>query len=128
MRHSVLAALPRPGRLWKFCVASCACKPASTARCRESPPALLLLLLLLPPPPPQILLRRTKNNPVLIGDPGVGKTAVAEGIAQLLAGAGREAGLHVALPPGLRGRRCGLRAGFRVMGLPPSLLPCPVVV
>lgn len=31
----------------------------------------------------QILLRRTKNNPVLIGDPGVGKTAVVEGIAQL---------------------------------------------
>eukprot|EP00890_Picochlorum_soloecismus_P001174 jgi/Picsp_1/2057/NSC_05522-R1_atp-dependent chaperone len=32
----------------------------------------------------QILLRRTKNNPVLIGDPGVGKTAVVEGIAQLM--------------------------------------------
>jgi ATP-dependent Clp protease ATP-binding subunit ClpB len=30
----------------------------------------------------QILLRRTKNNPVLIGEPGVGKTAVAEGLAQ----------------------------------------------
>ena len=30
----------------------------------------------------QILCRRTKNNPVLIGDPGVGKTAVVEGIAQ----------------------------------------------
>ena len=30
----------------------------------------------------QILSRRTKNNPILIGDPGVGKTAVAEGIAQ----------------------------------------------
>jgi len=30
----------------------------------------------------QILSRRTKNNPVLIGDPGVGKTAVAEGLAQ----------------------------------------------
>ena len=29
----------------------------------------------------QILLRRTKNNPVLIGEPGVGKTAVAEGLA-----------------------------------------------
>ena len=35
----------------------------------------------------QILSRRTKNNPVLIGDPGVGKTAIAEGIAQrMLAG------------------------------------------
>lgn len=32
----------------------------------------------------QVLLRRTKNNPVLVGDPGVGKTAVAEGIAQLM--------------------------------------------
>ena len=31
-----------------------------------------------------ILLRRTKNNPILLGDPGVGKTAIAEGIAQLL--------------------------------------------
>ena len=30
----------------------------------------------------QVLLRRTKNNPVLIGDPGVGKTAVVEGLAQ----------------------------------------------
>lgn len=33
----------------------------------------------------QILSRRTKNNPVLIGEPGVGKTAVAEGIAQRMA-------------------------------------------
>ena len=30
----------------------------------------------------QILSRRTKNNPVLIGEPGVGKTAIVEGIAQ----------------------------------------------
>ena len=51
-----------------------------------------------PPPPhvPQVLLRRTKNNPVLIGDPGVGKTAVAEGIAQLI--------VSPAAPPGLAGR------------------------
>ena len=33
----------------------------------------------------QILSRRTKNNPVLIGEPGVGKTAVVEGLAQLIA-------------------------------------------
>lgn len=33
----------------------------------------------------QILSRRTKNNPCLIGEPGVGKTAIAEGIAQLIA-------------------------------------------
>ena len=32
----------------------------------------------------QILSRRTKNNPVLIGEPGVGKTAIAEGLAQLI--------------------------------------------
>ena len=32
----------------------------------------------------QILLRRTKNNPCLIGDPGVGKTQIAEGVAQLI--------------------------------------------
>jgi ATP-dependent Clp protease ATP-binding subunit ClpA len=44
----------------------------------------------------QVLLRRTKNNPVLVGDPGVGKTAVAEGIAQLIA--------SPAAPPGLAGR------------------------
>ena len=36
----------------------------------------------------QILNRRTKNNPCLIGEPGVGKTAIAEGIAQRIA-AGR---------------------------------------
>src|SRR5690606_31867995 len=30
----------------------------------------------------QVLSRRTKNNPVLIGEPGVGKTAIAEGLAQ----------------------------------------------
>ena len=35
----------------------------------------------------QILSRRTKNNPVLIGEPGVGKTAVAEGLAQKIAAA-----------------------------------------
>lgn len=34
----------------------------------------------------QILGRRTKNNPVLIGEPGVGKTAIAEGLAQRIAG------------------------------------------
>lgn len=33
----------------------------------------------------QTLVRRTKNNPVLIGEPGVGKTAVVEGLAQLIA-------------------------------------------
>src|SRR5206468_12302182 len=33
----------------------------------------------------EILLRRTKNNPVLIGEPGVGKTAIVEGLAQRIA-------------------------------------------
>ncbi|MDR3136175.1 MAG: ATP-dependent Clp protease ATP-binding subunit [Coriobacteriales bacterium] len=33
----------------------------------------------------QILSRRAKNNPLLLGDPGVGKTAIAEGLAQLIA-------------------------------------------
>lgn len=36
----------------------------------------------LPPPPSKVLSRRTKNNPVLIGEPGVGKTAIVEGLAQ----------------------------------------------
>ncbi|MFN0093065.1 MAG: ATP-dependent Clp protease ATP-binding subunit [Acidimicrobiales bacterium] len=34
----------------------------------------------------QVLSRRTKNNPVLIGEPGVGKTAIVEGLAQAIAG------------------------------------------
>ena len=34
----------------------------------------------------QILSRRTKNNPVLVGEPGVGKTAIVEGLAQMVAG------------------------------------------
>jgi ATP-dependent Clp protease ATP-binding subunit ClpC len=34
----------------------------------------------------QILSRRTKNNPVLLGEPGVGKTAIVEGLAQLIIG------------------------------------------
>ncbi len=45
----------------------------------------------------QVLQRRTKNNPVLIGEPGVGKTAIAEGIAQRIA--------TEDVPEGLRGRR-----------------------
>ena len=34
----------------------------------------------------RVLMRRSKNNAVLVGEAGVGKTAVAEGIAQILAG------------------------------------------
>ncbi|TPV93228.1 MAG: ATP-dependent chaperone ClpB [Myxococcales bacterium FL481] len=45
----------------------------------------------------QVLSRRTKNNPVLIGDPGVGKTALAEGIALRIAAGD--------VPDSLRGRR-----------------------
>ena len=33
----------------------------------------------------QVLSRRTKNNPVLVGEPGVGKTAIVEGLAQAIA-------------------------------------------
>ena len=98
----------------------------------------------------QILLRRTKNNPVLIGDPGVGKTAVAEGLAQLLAGLRpASSGLHIALPPGLQGRRMvaldvgslvagtqyrgaleerlqvGLRGWYHIRG---ASRPCPVAI
>ena len=40
----------------------------------------------------EILSRRTKNNPVLVGDAGVGKTAVVEGLAQAIVNSGLEAG------------------------------------
>ncbi len=45
----------------------------------------------------QVLSRRTKNNPVLIGDPGVGKTAIAEGLAQRITAGD--------VPEGLKGKR-----------------------
>ncbi|WP_424949316.1 ATP-dependent chaperone ClpB [Deinococcus sp.] len=45
----------------------------------------------------QILLRRTKNNPVLIGEPGVGKTAIAEGLASRI--------VKGDVPDGLKGKR-----------------------
>ena len=32
----------------------------------------------------QVLARRSKNNPILLGDPGVGKTAIAEGLARAI--------------------------------------------
>lgn len=45
----------------------------------------------------EVLSRRTKNNPVLIGEPGVGKTAIAEGLAQAI--------IHSEVPENLKGKR-----------------------
>ncbi len=62
----------------------------------------------------QILARRTKNNPVLVGDPGVGKTAIVEGLAQAIT-EGR-------VPPVLQGARvvaldlAGVVAGTKYRG------------
>ncbi|HTN51742.1 MAG TPA: ATP-dependent chaperone ClpB [Anaeromyxobacter sp.] len=57
----------------------------------------------------QILSRRTKNNPVLVGDPGVGKTAIVEGLAQRI--------VDGDVPEGLKGKRLlALDLGAMVAG------------
>src|SRR5207237_379886 len=57
----------------------------------------------------QVLSRRTKNNPVLIGEPGVGKTAIVEGLAQRIVAGD--------VPESLKGRRLiGLDLGGMVAG------------
>ena len=57
----------------------------------------------------QVLSRRTKNNPVLIGEPGVGKTAIAEGLARRIA--------EGDVPEGLKNRRIvALDLGSMVAG------------
>ncbi len=57
----------------------------------------------------QVLSRRTKNNPVLIGDPGVGKTAIVEGLAQRI--------VRGDVPEGLKKKRIvGLDMGALVAG------------
>lgn len=59
----------------------------------------------------QILSRRTKNNPILLGDPGVGKTAIVEGLAQRIVSGD--------VPDSLKGRRVlALDMGALVAGKP----------
>jgi ATP-dependent Clp protease ATP-binding subunit ClpB len=62
----------------------------------------------------QILSRRTKNNPVLIGEPGVGKTAVAEALAQRIVAGD--------VPSALEGRSLlSLDLGALIAGAPPNI-------
>jgi ATP-dependent Clp protease ATP-binding subunit ClpB len=57
----------------------------------------------------QVLSRRTKNNPVLIGEPGVGKTAIVEGLAQRI--------IRGDVPEGLKNKRiCALDMGALIAG------------
>ena len=57
----------------------------------------------------QVICRRTKNNPVLIGDPGVGKTAIVEGLATRI--------VNADVPKGLRNKRLlGLDLGLLIAG------------
>jgi hypothetical protein len=56
----------------------------------------------------QILSRRTKNNPVLVGEPGVGKTAIAEGMAQRI--------VNGDVPDSLRAELWSLDMGALVAG------------
>ena len=79
----------------------------------------------------QILSRRTKNNPILVGEPGVGKTAISEGIAQKI--------VDGDVPENLKSRKIysldlgALIAGAKYQGefeasIAPDVLPAPTKV
>ena len=59
----------------------------------------------------QVLARRSKNNPILLGDPGVGKTAIAEGLARAIV-TGRGPPAPSASPP--EAHHCVTLAGLEV--------------